>query len=244
MEKEKRERIMRQLIMTMHLFIFTIALVFLALPLSTAAEQMDTAKATYDIEAQNLKTALESYQKTSGINLAYSDNLVQGKITDGVSGKKTSAKALTKILKSTGLTYMVTNQGTVVLKKNKTVVAQRELEATPKKAEVKRPVKMEQMVVTAQKREENVQDVPMSISVFSDIELEDAGIENTLDLTRFTPNVYMKYSTAGNIIVFRGISAFDTSIYSPAGFYVDDVCYPLHYMHKLSISSPNSRITS
>ncbi len=90
---------------------------------------------------------------------------------------------------------------------------------------------LETITVTAQKREENVHDVPMSVSVFSDIQLEDAGIENTLDLTRFTPNVYMKYSTAGNIIVFRGISAFDTSIYSSAGFYVDDVCYPLHYMH-------------
>ena len=90
---------------------------------------------------------------------------------------------------------------------------------------------LETITVTAQKREENVHDVPMNVSVFSDIQLEDAGIENTLDLTHFIPNVYMKYSTAGNIIVFRGISAFDTSIYSSAGFYVDDVCYPLHYMH-------------
>lgn len=98
-------------------------------------------------------------------------------------------------------------------------------------AAAKQEYELETMTVTAQKREENVQDVPVSMSVFSDIELEDAGIENTLNLTRFTPNVYMKYSTAGNIIVFRGISAFDTSIYSPAGFYVDDVCYPLHYMH-------------
>ena len=117
-----------------------------------------------------------------------------------------------------GSTLLSVPLATAQQDRKKQVLAQKEYE-------------LETITVTAQKREENVQDVPMSISVFSDIELEDAGIENTLDLTRFTPNVYMKYSTAGNIIVFRGISAFDTSIYSPAGFYVDDVCHPLHYMH-------------
>ncbi len=71
----------------------------------------------------------------------------------------------------------------------------------------------------------------MSISVFSDIELEDADIRNTMELTRFTPNVYMRRSGRENIVVIRGISAFSTSIYAPCGFYVDDVNYPLHDMH-------------
>ena len=90
---------------------------------------------------------------------------------------------------------------------------------------------LETLTVTAQKREENVQDVPMSMSVFSDIQIEDADIRNTMELTRFVPNVYMRHATAENIVVIRGISAFSTSIYAPCGFYVDDVNYPLHYMH-------------
>ena len=90
---------------------------------------------------------------------------------------------------------------------------------------------LETMTVTAQKREENVQDVPMSISVFSDIQLEDAGIKDTLDLTRFTPNVYVRHDTAQNKIVIRGITSFIASLHSPAGFYVDDVNFPLIYMH-------------
>lgn len=90
---------------------------------------------------------------------------------------------------------------------------------------------LETMTVTVQKREENVQDVPMSISVFSDIQIEDAGIENTIELTRFTPNVYVRRVPGENVIVIRGISSFDGSLYSPAGFYVDDVNFPLHHMH-------------
>ena len=91
--------------------------------------------------------------------------------------------------------------------------------------------KLEPITVTSQKREENVQDVPMSVSVFSDIQIEDAGIENTFDLTQFLPNVHMQNNYQEHMIVIRGISSFNTSLYSPAGFYVDDVSYPIHYMH-------------
>ena len=95
--------------------------------------------------------------------------------------------------------------------------------------------KLETMTVTAQKREENVQDVPVSMSVFSDIQLEDAGIKDTSDLIRFAPNVHLKESSAENVLIIRGISSFDTSIYSPAAFYVDDVNFPLHYMYNTEL---------
>jgi outer membrane receptor for ferrienterochelin and colicins len=196
MEKEKRERVMRQLRMTMHLFIFTIAFVFLAQVQSMAAEQMDASELTYDIKAQSLKSALESYQKTSGINLAYSDNLVEGKMTDGVSGKKTSAKALTKILKSTGLTYMVSDQGTVVLKENRMVVAQREAEEVTtqkkeaeEKEEVKRPLEIEEMVVTATRTGIEVKQVPMSVEVVTREEIDALDADHVIDILRFSTGV-------------------------------------------------------
>ena len=94
---------------------------------------------------------------------------------------------------------------------------------------------LETMTVTAQKREENVQDVPISMDVFSDIQLEDAGIENTLDLTRFTPNVYLKHAEPENTIIIRGVTSFHSSIYSPTGFYVDDVNFPLQLMHNTEL---------
>lgn len=183
---------MRQLKMTMHLFIFTIAFVFLAQVQSMAAEQMDMSELTYDIQAQSLKTALESYQKTSGLNLAYSDDLVEGKITDGVYGKNATAQALKKILKGTGLTYTVTNQGTVVLKENRMVVAQREgekKEQAEEKEEAKRPVEMEQMVVTATRTGIEVKQVPMSVEVVTREEIDALDADNVIDILRFSTGV-------------------------------------------------------
>lgn len=102
---------------------------------------------------------------------------------------------------------------------------------TMQEEKVQEEYQSESMTVTAQKKEGNVQDVPTSMSVFSDIQLEDADIRDTMDLTRFTPNVYLGKITAENIIVIRGIPSFGSSIYGPAGFYIDDVALPLHYMH-------------
>jgi iron complex outermembrane receptor protein len=109
--------------------------------------------------------------------------------------------------------------------------------AVAEEEKVQKEYELEVMTVTAQKKEENVQDVPMSISVFSDIQIEDAGIENTLELTRFTPNLYMGKSGSVNQIIIRGISPYDidTSIYSPAGLYVDDVSFPLNYMYNTDL---------
>ena len=137
-------------------------------------------------------------------------------------------KTLSALLISTVLLW----SGTVFIEH-----ANAESKQTEKKLnkDAKEEYKLETLTVTAQKREENVQDVPMSMSVFSDIQLEDAGIKDTLDLTRFIPNVYMQTTTVENILIIRGISSFDTSIYSPAGFYVDGVSFPLHYMHNAEL---------
>ncbi len=89
------------------------------------------------------------------------------------------------------------------------------------------------MTVTAQKKEENVQKVPISIDVFSETEMEDARILDTSDLVRFSPNVSMLQQAFEHMVVIRGISSFRGNIYSPAGFYVDDVNYPLHYCQNI-----------
>ncbi len=53
-------------------------------------------------------------------------------------------------------------------------------------------VKIETITVTAQKKEENIQDVAMSLSVFSDQMIEEAGIGESSELLRFAPNVYVR----------------------------------------------------
>ena len=50
---------------------------------------------------------------------------------------------------------------------------------------------LEEVVVSARKVDESVQDVPIAMSVFTSSDIEDAGIERPEDFIALTPNVVM-----------------------------------------------------
>jgi iron complex outermembrane recepter protein len=85
---------------------------------------------------------------------------------------------------------------------------------------------VEEVVVTAQKRTENLRDVPISITAISAAELEARGIKNVEGIQFGTPNVvtYSDDSFNPNIII-RGISSASRNIgfESTLGIYVDGV---------------------
>lgn len=67
---------------------------------------------------------------------------------------------------------------------------------------------MEEVVVSARKRDERLQEVPVSVSVFTESTIERAGIERPADFLALTPNVAFTASqNAGNsAISIRGVS--------------------------------------
>ena len=94
----------------------------------------------------------------------------------------------------------------------------------------KKAVTLEATTVTAQKREENVQSVPISMDVFSAMQVEDAGIQDLSELTLYSPNVYSKQSTNQQMVIMRGLSSHSVALNTPTGLFVDDICYPLTFM--------------
>lgn len=85
---------------------------------------------------------------------------------------------------------------------------------------------LEEVVVTARKREESLQRVPMAVSAFGAQQLQQAQVDNILDLERMTPNITLTDTgglVAGAVSVFmRGIGndpGFDQGV----GIYMDDV---------------------
>jgi iron complex outermembrane recepter protein len=67
---------------------------------------------------------------------------------------------------------------------------------------------MEEIVVTARKRDESFQDVPVTINVFTEKLVEDAGIQRPSDFIQMVPNMTLvETQNAGNaFVVIRGIS--------------------------------------
>lgn len=89
------------------------------------------------------------------------------------------------------------------------------------------------VTVTAQKTEQDAQDVPGTVEVFTAQELSDRNITKLHDLIEHIPNVNLKKNSVENVISIRGISSFGTSLFSTTGFYVDGVNYPIHQMQNI-----------
>ncbi|MET0271382.1 MAG: TonB-dependent receptor, partial [Phenylobacterium sp.] len=74
---------------------------------------------------------------------------------------------------------------------------------------------IEELVVTAEKREQSLQDVPVAVSAFSDKTREMVGINSVQDLTNFTPG--LAYATGNDRIAMRGIGRFTNNRSSEGG---------------------------
>ena len=88
---------------------------------------------------------------------------------------------------------------------------------------------LEEIVVTARYREENIQTTPISISAFSGEDLDIRSIESVEDIGLVIPNAYFRRNASNfgpnNTIGLRGLNQVDFSYaFEPTvGIYIDDV---------------------
>ena len=87
---------------------------------------------------------------------------------------------------------------------------------------------VEEIVVTAQKREENLQDVPISISAFSGDSLDARGVQDQKDLQLVTPGLQYGTTSGFSVVFLRGIGtdAFIPSADASVATYIDGVYFP------------------
>src|ERR1700691_24706 len=86
-----------------------------------------------------------------------------------------------------------------------------------------------EVVVTAQRRSQNVQDVPASITVFTPQQLADFRIEQTGDLAAYTPGLNVSTSQFGDpVFSLRGVGMNNANInQNPAVTeYINEVALP------------------
>ena len=87
---------------------------------------------------------------------------------------------------------------------------------------------LEEVVVTAQKREERIQDTPISATAFTGDAMRELGFDSSLEVATQTPGLQMAQNFGeGNIPVvsIRGVGLIDFSEHneSPSAIYVDEV---------------------
>lgn len=92
---------------------------------------------------------------------------------------------------------------------------------------------LEEIVVTARKREESLQETPIAVSAFSANDMEQRNLSNLMEVGNFTPNVSISATTRGaggpsaNVYI-RGVGQDDFLFTTDpgVGIYIDGVYHP------------------
>ena len=142
--------------------------------LSAAGAAQAQEQVTFNIAPQSLASALNQFGAQSDTSVLVKPELAAAKSTRGVSGEANAEVALAALLEGTGLGYR--RDGDTFL------IVQGGSDGPQSGSAAGGGAEVEALIVTAQKREENIQDVPIAISAFSQKDLEAQKIEGGFDL--------------------------------------------------------------
>ncbi len=83
---------------------------------------------------------------------------------------------------------------------------------------------LEEVIVTAQKRAESLQDVPISVTAMQGTKIQDAGIANMSALADFIPNFKMGDAPVSTNIYMRGMGSSNNQAFEQSvGMYIDGI---------------------
>jgi iron complex outermembrane receptor protein len=216
----------------------------------------------FDIQSQPLGDALHVFSDQSGLQIVYHTELLPVTTANPLRGTYDAETALKRLLRGTAVVARAINSHTYTISPQRpaadgatgaflrAVRLSDEQSPTPLLAQAQTPnappaaspiaaasrepqEALAEVTVTAQKRAENIQNVPIAITAFSERDLRDKGITDIHGLSRLTPNVNLDagspFSGSNSVLSasIRGIGQddFAFNLDPGVGVYVDGVYY-------------------
>jgi outer membrane receptor protein involved in Fe transport len=150
------------------------------------------------IEPQALASALHDFGAQTGRQIMFTPESAASKMSHGVNGATDEEVALAELLDGTGLTFR--REANIFL------ITRASDPQSGSAAGDGADGTVQALIVTAQKREEDIQDVPIAISAFTQESLERSQIAGGPDLMTQVPNMtFTKTNFASYSIQLRGI---------------------------------------
>jgi iron complex outermembrane receptor protein len=193
-------------------------------------------KFDFHIPAQRADKALTSLAQQAGVTLIFNLEKVWLRRTNSVDGVYSLPDALEALLKGSGLEGVVEPGKKIVIREQKNSNSDGKKGEAPVKAVTKAgifgslvtlfvgapgaiaqttttadkadKVELEEIVVTARKRSESIQDAPVTIVAFNDAQIQERGVHGLADLAKFTPGLtfFTGTSRASSNFSVRGMT--------------------------------------
>jgi len=177
------------------------------------------------IAAQPLTQALAAFTAATHLQLVYVSQLALGKNSQAVPAGLPATTALSGLLEGTGLDFKFLNDRTIKLFEQPKPARAPAATAGPEPAGNAAGDSLDEVVVTATKRDEFLSTVPMSITVLSPQEVDASGIQGIAGIAALATGIEYDFSSQygpgilSNIAI-RGISSDKGD--ATTGIYVDD----------------------
>jgi len=162
-----------------------------------------------------LSRALNQFSQQTGLQLVYVSKLADGLKTAGAPSGLSPEATLRALLAGTGLHFRFINATTVTIAASSPGDGSRQSlpQTQPAQAVSGRGHGVETVVVTAEKKRENIQTVPIAISAFTQKELTERQIAGGPDLVKEVPNLtFTKTNFTGYNLEIRGIGTQAISV--------------------------------
>ena len=207
------------------------SLAVVAAPLQAVAQ---ATRHRVDLAPEPLDRALPALSRALGEHIIFSKAVVSRHVSPPLSGMYTVEEALGLALRNSGLTYSRARSGVIMIEPasprvtlaKMAIAAAAPAAAAATASEGSSPA-IEELVVTAQKREERLSETPVAISALSTNQLQDAGVTSIRDLTSIAPNLEVTTVGPANSIMIATRGIFNAD-FNPSGnpavsTYVDGV---------------------
>lgn len=163
---------------------------------------------SFDIPAQDIQGSVVTFGRQSGVQLVLDPAVVHIK-TAALSGMLTPSVALRRLIGKAPLEAEWSGPNTLVIRRASSVHARAQsialVEPAPSVAfpaaeeSTQRPVASDDIVVTARRVEERLQDVPVSITAIGERKLQEADVRDYHDTLKLVPSVQTFTALEGNV---------------------------------------------
>jgi len=197
-----------------------------ALICASAAQAQEPA-VVYAIAPQALASALNAWARASNRQILFPFDVIADRASAGVSGRLSPRAALDRLLAGAPLAIANDDGTTLTLRA-----------ASPDAQSAASDI-----IVTAQRRPERQQDVPISLTAIGARTIEAARLNELRDVSRVTPGLLVSnFSLGAPVVAIRGASnTFNQiGVDKPVGILVDDVFIPRNSASTFQLFGLNS----
>jgi iron complex outermembrane receptor protein len=195
---------------------------------ATSSFAEEVSKLRFDIAPQSLNDALREFSRQARQHLLYPSEIVGVDLKRGLRGYYTVEEGLAQLLDKTDLEFVVDGRGSVAIRRRPRAIRP-ELASIPAgpveaaqsetSAAAWSDVSIAEVIVTARRRQESLQQVPLAVTSIGADEIETRGIQTIEDLNASVPGVAVN----GGNFFGRSSGAFRVRGVPGVAVYVDGV---------------------